>query len=615
MADTGRFYIARILLSDDSVVRGCLEHFILIPEHVEEEQRIAYALESWRFGSRWIADNPTELSRFALLLRQYAHSLAAVIEENHRERFPNTGLDVLQEVLLRPSVRERLSQHLAPALASYLWPGANEPLAPEAIAVHWRQCLDGKGRFSHHLNAVLSLYHRTAAEIAASTLGDQEFQLRPLDGQIVTSIPIPLEFFAGSPKYLHVMNSLPYHAVREVLAFGQFQRTEDSPWPTAPLKKGSTNGHAQLFPVEMETDPYRESHEQKDLAELMWMQVSELSDLDADVLDLLSALWVQQARSPNDVAKVSVKNLLRMRGLKPKTGAGGRSSGFRPDQKQQLFRSLAHIQNIYLLIQDMELPGSERDSGRHKESREVRSRAFIITDIAGKRTENGPLDIEEFLIRPGVLFGYFLFGHGRQIALLSAKAIEYDRIRQDWEKRLARYFSWQWRNDALNQRGSRKFLVRTLLENTGKKADPLHPKRTKERLEKALDTLAADQVIGSWAWDTESPRFGVSGRWTDHWESWSIEIAAPEYVRQHYQKILPGNGPSGNLSSLPSSQVQELPISDALFRYRQQNQLSQSAMAGKLGITQSFYSLLERGSRNANPTLLKSIRQLLYGPI
>lgn len=163
------------------------------------------------------------------------------------------------------------------------------------------------------------------------------------------------------------------------------------------------------------------------------MQVSELSDLDADVLDLLSALWVQQARSPNDVAKVSVKNLLRMRGLKPKTGAGGRSSGFRPDQKQQLFRSLAHIQNIYLLIQDMELPGSERDSGRHKESREVRSRAFIITDIAGKRTENGPLDIEEFLIRPGVLFGYFLFGHGRQIALLSAKAIEYDRIRQDWE--------------------------------------------------------------------------------------------------------------------------------------------------------------------------------------
>ncbi|MEJ1928674.1 helix-turn-helix transcriptional regulator [Nostoc sp. NIES-2111] len=615
MAGSLRFYIARLQKELAPGAPLGTEHFVMLPESMPADQRIAEAHRRWEFASIWLLENSKEIDRLTLRLRDFAHTLAAVVGENHPSH-GQLGIDVLQEILLRPTVREKLSRHIAFGLAASICPEEDSVMDLSSILQNWRQAVSARGRFSHHVNALLSLYHAAAARAVAEVLSLSGFDWPSLPGETVTEIPIPLEFFSDPPKYLHVMNNLPYHAVRELLSFGQFQRSDDSPWPTAALRKGSTSGHAQLFPVEMEIDPYRETQEQRDLAELMWMQVSELSDLDADVLDMLSAVWVQQARSPNDAAKVSVKDLLRMRGLRPKTGEGGRSSGFRPDQKQQLFRSLTHIQNLYLLIQDMELPGSERESPRGRESREVRSRAFIITDIAGKRTDNGPLDIEEFLIRPGVLFGYFLFGHGRQIALLSAKAVEYDRIRQDWEKRLARYFSWQWRNDALNQRSSRKFLVRTLLDNTGKTVDPLHPKRTRLRLEKALDVLTMDKVIEGWRWDSESPRFGDSQRWSEYWLSWSVEIKTPEYVRKHYRNLsVPGSPAALSGSSLYLPVTEDLPIAESLYRYRQQNRLSQMEMASKLGITQSYYSLLERGARKPNLDLGKAIRRLLHGPI
>jgi len=410
-----------------------------------------------------------------------------------------------------------------------------------------------------------------------------------------------------------VMNNLPYHAVREALAFGLFSQSPDSPWPTAELNKGGTHGQAQLFPVEVELNPYREPGEQKLLIDNMWNQVSELSDLDADVLDLFSAIWIEHAKDPNDFARISIKQLLKLRGLKPKSGEDGRTSGYRPEQKAQLFRAIQRISSLFLLIQNVDVP-RPGDTGR--ERRELRSRAFVITDILGNRASSSPsapFDIEEFLIRPGVLFGHFLFGPGRQLALLSSKAIHYDRIRQDWEKRLARYLSWQWRNDAVNQRASRTFLVRTLLENAGKTVDPKHPRRTRLRLEKALNQLTSDGVIASWTWENNRSGSRELSKWQEYWTDWSIRIEAPEFIRRQYQYILPASSHS-QIPSAPTKST-NFDLSGLLFEHRRRHHLSQSAMAAALGITQSYYSMLERGARSAPPETRRRILQLLNSPL
>jgi predicted XRE-type DNA-binding protein len=352
----------------------------------------------------------------------------------------------------------------------------------------------------------------------------------------------------------------------------------------------------------------------------MWRQVSDLNDLDADVLDMMSALWIQQARDPNDFARINVKQLLELRGLKPKTGEGGRASGFRPEQKQQLFQAIQHISSLFLLIYDMEVP---RGDSKGRERREVRSRAFVITDVMGNRTSGGMnMDIEEFLIRPGVLFGHFLFGPGRQLALLSSKAIQYDRIRQEWEKRLARYFSWIWRNDATNDRPVRSFLVRTLLEAVGKTVDEDHPKRTRDRLERALTQLQVDQVIAAWEWDRERVGFREPRNWQDYWLEWAVRIQMPEFVQKQYQNI--GSNSQNRLAQPPSSYTptrpgEALPVGEELgprlFAWRKERSRSQADMASLLGITQSYYSHLERGSRIAPAEMRKRILEVLSRPL
>ena len=53
-------------------------------------------------------------------------------------------------------------------------------------------------------------------------------------------------------------------------------------------------------------------------AERLWQQREALSDLEADALDVLSALWLCQARPPQEDALAEVDELLALRGLHAK---------------------------------------------------------------------------------------------------------------------------------------------------------------------------------------------------------------------------------------------------------------------------------------------------------
>ena len=66
--------------------------------------------------------------------------------------------------------------------------------------------------------------------------------------------------------------------------------------------------------------------------------------------------------------------------------------------------------------------------------------------------------------------------------------------RQTWEKRLARYLSYQWRCKAHEGRYWQPFRVATLLAAVGAELDQRKPSRTRERLEKAPETLLAGRV-------------------------------------------------------------------------------------------------------------------------
>lgn len=416
----------------------------------------------------------------------------------------------------------------------------------------------------------------------------------PIPTPPITPINPTISKFLPTNDYLVVMSSQPYQAIREAVYKNIFNKEDGSPWPTANLTKQSIRGYAQLLPIKKDYVTVISPSELETLSKRMWEQREELSDLDADAMDALTSIWLTQVRSPQDEARADVDNLLKMRNIKPKTNGAGREGGYREDQKMEILSAISRIQNLWLDIAEMEVYEEYGKNRRKLVKKAFQSRAFLITDRMGQRRPDGyDINVESFIFRPGKIFAHFLFGPGRQTALLSAKAIEYDPYRQKWEKRLTRYLSWQWKCDAKNIEQPRKFRISTLLEAVGESINERHPNRTKERLEKALDTLLNDRVIAGWQYQNWDEMAVESQKnWLNTcWQHISLVIDPPEVVKEQYKqfeliesKVIPNN-----LAGL----LLVKDLGQKIKLQRKKLKLSQKQAAQQLNISQSYLSLLE----------------------
>lgn len=380
-----------------------------------------------------------------------------------------------------------------------------------------------------------------------------------------------------------------YHAVREAMALNTFQQVGESPWPTAVLGQGGARGVAQLRPAGTEEQALVAPEELECLREMMWKQREELSDLDADVLDALSALWISNARSPKDDAVAAVDDLLSMRRLQPKLGGNGCRGGYRPHQRAEVLRALCHIQNLW--IQMVELEVYEVDSRGRRRTKPTRhaiqSRAFVITDRMGQIRLDGLLDVQKFVFRPGKVFAMFLFGPGRQIALLAAKALAYDPHRQSWEKRLTRFLSWQWRCDGGGQIQGVTFSIPALLEVVGERPDEeKRPGRIRDHLEKAFETLQQDKVISGWAYVEEEVE--RSKGWVQRWLGQQVRLDPPKEVQELYRSL------ERQLERKTAPRTPNL-LAEQVRQRRKALGLSQAEAASQLGISQGYLSQVECG--------------------
>lgn len=437
--------------------------------------------------------------------------------------------------------------------------------------------------------------------------------LEELGAKISNLVVLPETF--DEESNLTVLSHAIYQALREALAQNNFQRTEDSPWPTAILKKGGATGHAQLIPPIVENAPLMPTEQVAAWAQMMWEQQKDLTDLDADALDLLSHIWLQQAKTAKDYAVANVDQFLSMRGLEQKQKEKGRRGGYEPEQRARMLQVLTHIQNVWLNLGEIEIYEQDpRRKGRSKATKQTfQSRAFIITDRMGQMRLDGYLDVERFIFQPGHLFAQFLFGPGRQTALLSARAVQYDPYRQRVEKRLARYLSWQWRIQARQGEYSRPYRVATLLEAVGEQLNERRPSATRDRLEKALDTLQQDGVISSWQYDRWDETIAQQRGWGQVWTQATLMLEPPQVIRDTYKslernksrdkaeesiELKPTKAPAqlqarSNGAAAVSAQPDE-PLARRIKQHRKKLNLSQTDAADQLGIVQSYLSKIEK---------------------
>lgn len=407
----------------------------------------------------------------------------------------------------------------------------------------------------------------------------------------VDSLPLEEQRPPDSEFWMTSSAGIFYGIQQAVADPNRFAQFKGAPWPRAPFNKGQARGHVELRPPsstdEVTRDMRMTSPTKLDaLAESMWAQRAELSDQDADTLDALIGFWLQRATPQNGRVVVRVDDLLKLRGLKPKKAGTGRRGGYEREQRVAQIRCLLHIHNLFVTVDEMTW-FEEGKSGRRtrKSAAFEASPAFLITSFSGQRNLlDGTVDIDSIRISPGDILQRYLNGPGKQLALLSSRAFQYDPLRHKAEKRLCRYLSWQWRIGARNAAFVRSYRVRVLVDEIGLAVNARNPSRSRDRLETAFDRLQTDGVIAEWQYRDrqELPRRGWLPRWLDS----SVTVEAPDTIREAY-------------ASLDRPAVAVLPRAwggaARIAAYRKRLGISQLAAAETLGISQAHLSNIERG--------------------
>src|SRR5687767_8690461 len=225
-----------------------------------------------------------------------------------------------------------------------------------------------------------------------------------------------------------------------------------------------------------------------------------------------------------------------MRGLAKKLNGKGQRGGYKKTQRTKVLNSLVHLQNVWLNLFEFDIYGRRGSGSRRVIPEPLQERAIRIRE-GGQLDLDGHLPrIHNFGFRPGILFSRYLFGPGRSVALLAAKALSYDSRAQKYEKRLTRYLSWLWRIRAYQLNYLQPLRIDTVLKEIDLRIDRRFPARTLERLERALNELEADGLIRAWQYEGFAPD-QHKVLWIDDWLHNTIRVEPPQIVFDRYRSI------------------------------------------------------------------------------
>ncbi len=351
----------------------------------------------------------------------------------------------------------------------------------------------------------------------------------------------------SDPATGHVHWQLLEHAPRrdrvDILSAAHYsglQRAMRSPkgwsldeFPSKKVRRGKIETRVQLRPPDIDAEMLPAS-EFDGLVAHMDTARRELTDADVDTLDALTSIWIDRATGPEDRIEVSIDELLERRGIQRRRGGTGRRGGYTKEKRDAVRRSLWRLHNAHVAAH------VDVTSNGRRSRQLLSSPAFVFTGARRQFSIDGTLDdVSAVNVIPGDAFKPFFFGAGRQVAVLSTKALEYHARHERIEKRLARYLAYRWRCGAVGGQLVQRSRVLTLVEEVSVPRIMNQPQRQRDRLEAAINRLEADCVIAGWQYadgwsDSALPRRG----WLPAWYAAIILIEAPEPIKEAYSSLV-----------------------------------------------------------------------------
>jgi hypothetical protein len=297
-----------------------------------------------------------------------------------------------------------------------------------------------------------------------------------------------------------------------------------------------------------------------DLSGQLWQRVQQFSDADGDIF---LAMLAQLIGTPHDARSgtwITGQQILEYRGIQPKTHKKEghtpgepthRSAGHRYEDLHAIAEGVSRIRDMYITVRAWsESHKRKSTTDTHRRRRVFQQKSYLITVsdyieqshlfFEGEQPVGEPLAVAWYF-RPGTCLEGLLTGPNYRAAYLLQQALRYDPVHERWEKRLARYFTFQLRMNPGFGGATIKRTIGRLIDELALSVNESDPKKTKARFERAMNRLKDDGIISSWGPEAryqrdmeQRPRYN----WLKSWLEYELEISADSLSTKRAEELL-----------------------------------------------------------------------------
>ncbi|WP_423492439.1 hypothetical protein [Lysinibacillus agricola] len=278
----------------------------------------------------------------------------------------------------------------------------------------------------------------------------------------------------------------------------KFSEQEDGVYVSEMIDvKGELHGTAEL---RKDTISLPDQEQEKLWLSLVESTINAFDELTADLLDIISHMWVLQEKDEDGYIDFHSDAVLKLR----HENADSKQLIIRERDRFKIMKRVAALSSIWISMRENNVKVVNKEKIKEDEEYDFTTchRMFDINNVKvayGKKTGE-PKGIYELKIKPAPILRTYFDTSLQTFVPLDLKVIQYSYHTQRELKRLGRYLSYQWKVRTLSRNLKQPFKVFTVVETLDLPSS-YNRVVVRERLEQTLDDLTRDSIIAEWYYE------------------------------------------------------------------------------------------------------------------
>ena len=268
--------------------------------------------------------------------------------------------------------------------------------------------------------------------------------------------------------------------------------------------------------------------------EMLWLSLVEstinaFDELTADLLDIISHMWVLQQKDEDGYIDFHSDEVLKLR----HDNLDNKPLIIRERDRFKVMKRVAALSSIWISMRENDVKVVNKDKIKDDEEYDFTTfhRMFDINSVkvAYDKKTGEPKGIYELKIKPAPILRTYFDTSLQTFIPLDLKVIQYSYHTQRELKRLGRYLSYQWKVRTLSRNLKQPFKVRTLIETLDFPAS-YNGVIVRDKLEQTLDMLTKDGIIAEWYYQepVDETRVGKRDWVKKYWGELNLIILPPQ---------------------------------------------------------------------------------------